>query len=38
VNGIVSVDGQVVDVTAGGSWSGTITVTPAASSGEPSQG
>jgi hypothetical protein len=38
VNGTVSVDGQVVDVTAGGSWSGTITVTPAASSGEPSQG
>jgi hypothetical protein len=38
VNGTVSVDGQVVDVTAGGTWSGTITVTPAASSGEPSQG
>jgi hypothetical protein len=38
VNGTVSVDGQVVDVTAGGSWSGAITVTPAASSGEPSQG
>jgi hypothetical protein len=30
VNGVVTVDGAVVDVTAGGTWTGDIVVTPAA--------
>jgi hypothetical protein len=36
VNGVVTVDGAVVDVTAGGTWTGDIVVTPAsgAASGE----
>jgi hypothetical protein len=38
VDGIVTVDGAVVDVTAGGSWTGTITVAPIGGSGEASQG
>ncbi len=36
INGVVTVDGVAVDVTAGGSWTGSIVVTPAASSGEAS--
>jgi len=36
INGTVTVDGQTVDVSAGGSWSGEIVVTPAAGSAEPS--
>ena len=36
VNGVVSVNGVEVDVTAGGTWEGDITVAPAADSGEPS--
>lgn len=34
VNGVVTVDGEVVDVSAGGSWTGTILVTPAADDAE----
>ncbi|MCD7928913.1 MAG: hypothetical protein LUF86_01990, partial [Clostridiales bacterium] len=30
VNGVVTVDGEVVDVTTGGAWTGEIIVTPAA--------
>ena len=36
INGTVTVDGQQVDVSAGGSWEGDITVTPAGTSGDPS--
>ncbi len=36
VNGVVTVDGAVVDVSAGGSFAGSIVVTPAVSSTEPS--
>ena len=30
VNGVVTVDGETVDTSAGGSWTGEIVVTPAA--------
>jgi hypothetical protein len=36
VNGVVTVDGVTVDVTAGGTWSGDIVVTPVGASGEAS--
>lgn len=36
VNGVVTVDGETVDVSAGGAWTGTILVTPASASGEAS--
>ena len=36
VNGIVTVDGAVVDITAGGTWVGEIVVAPAAGSADPS--
>ena len=36
INGVVTVDGEVVDVTAGGTWAGDIVVTPAAGSAEAS--
>ena len=38
INGVVTVDGNAVDVSAGGSWTGDIVVTPAAASGEASGG
>ena len=38
INGTVTVDGQTVDVSAGGSWEGDIVVTPAAASGEVAPG
>lgn len=34
INGTVTVDGAVVDISAGGSWEGNIVVSPAAASGE----
>ena len=34
--GVVTVDGETVDVSAGGSWTGDIVVTPANASGEAS--
>ncbi len=37
VNGVVTVDGAAVDVSAGGSWTGDIVVTPASASGEASR-
>ena len=36
VNGTVTVDGAVVDVTAGGTWAGDIVIAPAAGSADPS--
>lgn len=36
IEGVVTVDGVVTDVTAGGAWTGDIVVTPAAASVEPS--
>jgi hypothetical protein len=38
VNAVVTVDGTVVDVTAGGTWTGDIVLTAIGTSGEPSQG
>jgi hypothetical protein len=38
VNAVVTVDGVVVDVTAGGTWTGDIVLTAVGTSGEPSQG
>ena len=38
INGTVAVDGVLIDVSAGGSWTGDIVVTPAAASGEASGG